>query len=69
MTWLAWVFPMTQVATAVTWFWEVLSPIWLLAVVSIHGRASRYRTDVVQPIRCTVMVRRHGAHFSYHHFY
>lgn len=32
MTWLAWVFPMTQVATAVTWFWEVLSPIWLLAM-------------------------------------
>ncbi len=32
MAWVAWVFPLTQVATTVTWFWEVLAPLWLLAV-------------------------------------
>jgi hypothetical protein len=28
----AWVFPLTQVATAVTWFWEVSAPLWLVAL-------------------------------------
>ena len=32
MTWLAWVVPLTQFSTAITWFWEVLSPVWLLAL-------------------------------------
>lgn len=32
MSFLAWVFPLTQVATTATWFWEVLSPVWLLAI-------------------------------------
>lgn len=32
MAWLAWVFPLTQLATLITWFWEVLSPLWLLAM-------------------------------------
>ncbi|MBX2797512.1 MAG: hypothetical protein KTR31_07590 [Myxococcales bacterium] len=32
MSWLAYVFPLTQLATMVTWFWEVLAPTWLLAV-------------------------------------
>jgi hypothetical protein len=31
MAWVAWFFPLTQLATAVTWVWEVSSPIWLLA--------------------------------------
>ncbi len=32
MSWLAWVYPLTQVATAVTWFWEVTAPLLLLAL-------------------------------------
>lgn len=31
MSALAYVFPLTQVATTVTWFWEVSAPVWLLA--------------------------------------
>ncbi len=31
MTWVAWIYPITQLATAITWFWEVLAPLWLLA--------------------------------------
>ncbi len=33
MSWVAWVFPLTQLATMVTWFWEVLAPLWILAMV------------------------------------
>lgn len=33
MTWLAWVFPLTQLGTAATWFWEVFSPLWLVALL------------------------------------
>lgn len=32
MSFLAYVFPLTQAATLVTWFWEVLAPLWILAV-------------------------------------
>ena len=32
MSVLAWMFPVTQIATTVTWFWEVLAPVWILAV-------------------------------------
>jgi hypothetical protein len=32
MSWLAWVFPLTQVATALTWCWELSSPLLLLAL-------------------------------------
>ncbi len=32
MRWLAWVYPLTQVATAVTWLWEITSPLLLLAL-------------------------------------
>ena len=32
MSWLAWVYPLTQVATALTWFWEVTAPLLLLAL-------------------------------------
>jgi hypothetical protein len=31
MSWLAWVYPLTQVATAVTWLWENAAPLLLLA--------------------------------------
>lgn len=32
MRWLAPLFPLTQLATALTWFWEVLNPLWLVAL-------------------------------------
>jgi hypothetical protein len=32
MSWVAWVYPLTQVSTTITWFWEVLAPLWVLAV-------------------------------------
>ncbi len=32
MDWLAWVYPLTQAATALTWFWEITSPLLLLAL-------------------------------------
>jgi hypothetical protein len=32
MSWLAPLFPLTQLATTVTWCWEVSAPVWLLAV-------------------------------------
>src|SRR5262249_28786068 len=30
MRWTAWIYPLTQVATALTWFWEVSAPALLL---------------------------------------
>jgi hypothetical protein len=46
MAWLAPLFPLTQLATLLTWFWEVLSPLWLLAVwfAATPERTSRLRT-------------------------
>lgn len=32
MSFMAWLYPLTQLGTLVTWFWEVLSPLWLLAL-------------------------------------
>lgn len=32
MSWLAWVYPLTQIATAISWTWEVTSPLLLLAL-------------------------------------
>ncbi|MCB9680224.1 MAG: hypothetical protein H6733_02030 [Alphaproteobacteria bacterium] len=37
MSWLAWVFPLTQLATAVSWWWEVTAPVWLLAFLASRG--------------------------------
>lgn len=31
MEWIAWLYPFTQLGTAVTWCWEVLIPLWVLA--------------------------------------
>jgi hypothetical protein len=31
MTWVAWVYPLTQVATAISWLWEITAPLLLLA--------------------------------------
>ena len=40
MGWAASVYPLTQVATAATWFWEVSAPIWFVAfVVSLSPSA------------------------------
>lgn len=46
MSWVAWVFPLTQVATTTTWFWEVLAPLWILALwLDVHPeRGGRLRT-------------------------
>jgi hypothetical protein len=30
-SWIAWLYPLTQLATAVTWVWEVTAPLWLVA--------------------------------------
>lgn len=45
LSWVAWVYPLTQAATTVTWFWEVLAPLWLLAVWASAepGRPGRLR--------------------------
>ncbi len=32
MSWLAYVFPLTQLSTTISWLWEVSAPVWLLAV-------------------------------------
>jgi len=45
MSWLAWVYPTTQIATAVTWVWEVTCPLWLLA---LYYRATRERSGRVR---------------------
>jgi hypothetical protein len=38
MRWVAHVYPLTQIGTAVSWFWEVLAPIWFFAwVASLPG--------------------------------
>lgn len=45
MTWVAWVYPLTQAATGVTWCWEVGSPVLLLAFWYrlTRGRRGRVR--------------------------
>jgi len=40
MSWLAWIVPLTQLGTAVSWFWEILCPLWLL---TFWYRATRSR--------------------------
>jgi hypothetical protein len=42
---LAWVYPLTQIGTAVSWWWEVLTPLWLLA---LWYRATRERAGWVR---------------------
>lgn len=40
MQWLAWVYPLTQLGTAVSWLWEVSAPVWWVAfVASLHPDA------------------------------
>jgi len=41
MTWLAWVYPLTQLATLTTWLWEVTAPLLLLA---LYYRDTRTRS-------------------------
>ncbi len=40
MTWLAWIYPLTQAATALTWLWEVTAPL-LLVVLWFRRTADR----------------------------
>jgi len=50
MGWVARVFWVTQVGTAVSWFWEVLAPVWLLAFYysETSDRPGRVRRWFVQ---------------------
>lgn len=48
MTWTAWVFPVTQLATAVTWVWEVTAPVLLLAVWAHDAPEGRIRRALVR---------------------
>lgn len=32
MSFMAWVFPLTQLSTIVIWFWEVFAPLWIVAL-------------------------------------
>lgn len=57
MTWLAWVFPLTQLSTAITWLWEVFSPIWLLAMW--------YRYTAARPGRMRAWFNRFDVRFLY----
>jgi len=43
MSWVAWVYPLTQLATTITWFWEVLAPLWVLALAWDRPRADGTR--------------------------
>ena len=36
MSWVAPLYPLTQLATAVTWWWEVTAPLWILFVWYAH---------------------------------
>lgn len=45
MSWLAWVYPLTQIATAVTWVWELTAPLLLLA---LWYRATPERTGLLR---------------------
>lgn len=43
MSWLAWVYPLTQIGTAVSWLWEVTAPLLLLALWFRRTRERRGR--------------------------
>lgn len=45
MSWLAWIYPLTQIATALTWLWEVSAPLLILAA---WYRATRDRPGLVR---------------------
>lgn len=52
MSWLAWIYPFTQIATAVTWIWEVSAPLLILA--------AWYRATSERPGRMRRMFNRIG---------
>jgi hypothetical protein len=50
LSWVAYFYPITQIATAAIWFWEILTPLWAWALVraankhlSIHRLADKIR--------------------------
>ena len=40
MRFFAWLYPLTQIGTAVTWLWEITAPVWLLA---LYYRGTRHK--------------------------
>ncbi|MFT4976611.1 MAG: hypothetical protein ACI8S6_002516 [Myxococcota bacterium] len=54
MTWLAWVFPVTQVMTLSVWLFEVSSPVVLLA---LWARSSRTSAGPLRRLLCRLRVR------------
>lgn len=54
MRWVADIYWLTQVGTAVSWFWEVLAPLWLLAV---YYAATRERDGRVRALFNRLHVR------------
>jgi hypothetical protein len=50
MSFLAWLFPVTQLATTATWLWEVTAPVWILAIW--------YAADPLRPGRLRSWFRR-----------
>lgn len=50
LAWTAWIYPLTQVGTAVSWFWEVTGPLLLLAVWAEDHRegATGWRRTLVR---------------------
>lgn len=50
LAWTAWIFPLTQLATAVSWVWEVTGPLLLLAVWAedTPTRSGRWRRLLVR---------------------
>ena len=57
MSFLAYVFPLTQLATTTTWFWEVTTPLWLLAVW--------WSVDPTRPGRLPRLSQRIGLRWTY----
>jgi len=55
MSWLAWVYPLTQVATAVTWIWEASAPLLILAA---WYRATRDRPGLLRRLFNRIGFRR-----------
>ena len=54
LRWVAWLYPVTQIGTTVSWFWEVSAPLWLLA---FWFRATRTRPGALRSWFNTLDVR------------
>lgn len=54
MSWLAWVFPVTQAATLGTWLFEVFAPLLLIAM---WGRSDRVKAGPLRRLLCRIEYR------------